>query len=379
MSDPDNLLILGAGFSVNAGLPIASDFTRRLIDTDALKETGPSAAQIQFLRKFVSEIFNEGGKSTAAHWPELEDIFTMVDLSANTGHNLGPNWSASELRVVRRAILVRMIRMLSQRYAAAERTAEPAWDRLDRFFVEFNASTSAVLSMNWDVVFEKGISRAQGISNVEYGCGALSYTFRGRRLVRRSAASGGDLRILKPHGSVNWLYCDACRETFWVPPDQTEKVARTLFRERDWSVIREKTESASMATVYDAVCPRCRGASLGTRFATFSYRKALDFPMHAASWRTAERYLKGAQEWIFIGYSMPPADFEFKHLLKRVQLSEKTRPRITLITGGRGATDTIERFRKFFGDVPRERSIFKNGLDEDALAHLSSLGVTKAH
>ncbi|WP_363755744.1 hypothetical protein [Sphingobium sp. LSP13-1-1.1] len=37
---------------------------------------------------------------------------------------------------------------------------------------------------------------------------------------------------------------------------------------------------------------------------------------------------------MFIGYSMPAADFEFKHLLKRVQLTEGDRPDITVITGG---------------------------------------------
>jgi hypothetical protein len=106
------------------------------------------------------------------------------------------------------------------------------------------------------------------------------------------------------------------------------------------------------------------GNSLGTRFATFSYRKALDFPMHAASWRTAEEYLKSARDWIFFGYSMPAADFEFKYLLKRVQLSEQVRPRITVM-----------RFTKFFGNVAKERSYFAGGLDRKAIGHLRKIGV----
>jgi hypothetical protein len=55
--------------------------------------------------------------------------------------------------------------------------------------------------------------------------------------------------------------------------------------------------------------------------------------MHAASWRTAEKFLKSASDWIFVGYSMPAADFEFKYLLKRVQLGQLARPRITVISG----------------------------------------------
>src|SRR5690606_3953607 len=126
---PKNLLILGAGFSVNAGLPLARDFTKCLLATKGLKKEGPSVAQVRFLRRFVREAFSESGASKAEDWPELEDVLTMVDLAANTGHNLGPDWSASQLRVVRRAIIVRMIRMLAQRYLAAKREVSPEWER----------------------------------------------------------------------------------------------------------------------------------------------------------------------------------------------------------------------------------------------------------
>ena len=99
--------------------------------------------------------------------------------------------------------------------------------------------------------------------------------------------------------------------------------------------------------------------------------------MHSASWRTAERYLKGTADWVFIGYSMPAADFEFKHLLKRVQLTEGDRPDITVITGGKDADATIDRYKKFFGDVKGKRFAFKNGLDADALRHLEKIKVLR--
>ncbi|MEQ8442092.1 MAG: hypothetical protein RIM33_08610 [Alphaproteobacteria bacterium] len=374
---PENLLILGAGFSLNAGLPVAKDFTESLLSKKRLKKGGPSRLQVDFLQHFVSEIFNEGEAANPEAWPDLEDVFTMVDLAANTGHNLGPDWSSSDLRVVRRAIIVRMIRMLSQRYRRAKKQSDFDWSHLDRLFSTFDCSTSAVLSMNWDGVFENEIALKQNLRRVDYGCDAIACRFINTSLVKRSAAKVEPLRILKPHGSVNWLYCDACRETFWVPANhyQIERVARTLFRQRDWEVIQKKIGKDSQVQVYDTACPRCEDAgTLGTRFATFSYRKALDFPMHAASWRMAERYLKEAVNWIFIGYSLPAADFEIKHLLKRVQLSENLRPNISLITGGNAGPDTIERFKKLFGDVPEEH-IFCNGLDDDALEHLEALGV----
>jgi hypothetical protein len=374
--NPGNLLIVGAGFSWNAGLPLASNFTRELLNLSNLKLDGPSARQVEFIRVFVDHVFGEGTRRSVGEWPELEDIFTMVDLSANTGHHLGPTYSSADLRIIRRAMIVRMTRMLSQSYARRRANPDANWRMLERLFEKFDVASSAVLSLNWDTAFESGIARAQGIRRVDYGCHATAMRFDVGKLSRR-LFSGRTLHILKPHGSVNWLYCDACRETFWVPPGDTEHVAQTLFRKRDWQAILRDSK-VKHPTVLSPKCPHCAAEALGTRFATFSYRKALDFPMHAASWRTAEEYLKSTVDWVFIGYSMPAADFEFKHLLKRVQLTEKIRPKITVITGGTGADSTIARFTSFFGDVAGERFHFKNGLDADALSHLSKIQILKS-
>lgn len=371
--EPANLLILGAGFSWNAGVPLASNFTNELLNLRGLHLDGPSARQVKFIRKFVDEVFGEGASRSADDWPELEDIFTTIDLSANTGHHLGRSYSSAVLRIVRRAIIVRMIRMLSQAYKRRQKRPDANWRLLEQLFEHFDPETTAVLSMNWDMVFEIGLARAQGIRSVDYGCQASAKKFIGGKLSHRSI-SGDTLHIVKPHGSVNWLYCDACREIFWVGPSETERVAQTLFRKRDWNMVLDDAilKPPSMLT---PACPHCQTDSLGTRFATFSYRKALDFPMHAASWRAAEQNLKCTAEWVFIGYSMPAADFEFKHLLKRVQLTERIRPSITVITGGKDADATIARFTKFFGDVAGARTFFRDGLSNRALDHLRSIGV----
>lgn len=372
---PKNLLILGAGFSWNAGLPLASEFTQQLLNLEGLRLNGPSAQQVSFIRKFVDQIFGEGEPRNIEEWPELEDIFTLIDLSANTGHNLGQAHSASDLRIVRRSIIVRMIRMLSQAYLRSLKNAGATWQMLEELFTHFNPKTTGVLSMNWDTVFEAGLARTQSIHTIAYGCHANPVRFKGGQLTQRNL-KGETLHILKPHGSTNWLYCDACRETFWVTPHQTAQVAQTLFQKKDWETILS-TRKAKRPKVLTPPCPHCSAKSLGTRFATFSYRKALDFPMHTASWRTAEEYLKCSSDWVFIGYSMPAADFEFKHLLKRVQLTESIRPKITVITGGSDGDATIARFTKFFGNVDGERFFFKKGLDRTAMQHLTNLHVLK--
>lgn len=375
---PQQLMIVGAGFSANAGLPLASQFTGQLLDVERLVSDGPSNGQVRFLKAFVDKIFGEGAERSADEWPEMEDILTLVDLSANTGHHLGPDFSPSQLRVVRRAIIVRMIRMLAQAYRRRQKSPDDSWRKLEALFGAFDLEKTAILSMNWDTVFEQGVARTQLVRRVDYGFEATACDLSKGKLTRRRLTDGPRLNILKPHGSANWLYCDACRETFWLPPSEHEPIAKTLFRKRDWEAISAFTRLKTKPGVLEPACPHCQANALGTRFATFSYRKALDFPMHAGSWRAAEAYLKRSSDWVFFGYSMPAADFEFKHLLKRVQLSEKYRPSITVITGGSGADETISRFERFFGDVSGERTYFRKGLNDEVLEHLRKIGVLRA-
>lgn len=374
----DHLFIVGAGFSNNAGLPLTSEFTDKLLDVDGLKLDGPSALQVAFLKKFVTDTFELAPDTGAELWPQLEDIFTCIDLSANTGHHLGPQYSPSQLRTVRRALIVRIIRMLRYCYTSARDTPNAKWKRLEQFFKLVDIQNTAFLSMNWDTVIESGLARTQKIKDIDYGCDAIAAAFAatGSKIFLRDEKP--EIQILKPHGSTNWLYCDACRQIFWFSVNTSDRIAAQLFRRSDWNVIKQATGNRYRLQTPSRKCPICDARALGTRFATFSYRKALDFAMHELSWHTAERLLREAKNWIFIGYSLPAADYEFKLLLKRVCLSRRDKPNLVLITGGspNAVAQTRLSYQRFFGQGigPTSSSIYKKGLDATALAGLKSLG-----
>jgi len=112
---------------------------------------------------------------------------------------------------------------------------------------------------------------------------------------------------------------------------------------------------------------------LSTRLATFTYLKALDFPMFQKSWFFAEKLLRRAQRWIFIGYSLPSADYEFKYLLKRVQLSRKKEPEIIVITKSSSSGDdsTYTNYQRFFGRIVIKSNYFADGVSSEAIRSLS--------
>jgi hypothetical protein len=116
MTTTEHLFIVGAGFSFHAGLPLTNQFTEKLLDVKGLKLDRPSNLIVPFLQSFVENTFGHLPSSPLKDWPRLEDIFTCIDLSANTGHHLGQQYSPSDLRTVHRALIVRIIMMLRHNY-----------------------------------------------------------------------------------------------------------------------------------------------------------------------------------------------------------------------------------------------------------------------
>lgn len=109
--------------------------------------------------------------------------------------------------------------------------------------------------------------------------------------------------------------------------------------------------------------------------ATFSFRKALDFPMFRQSWVTAEQKLRHSGRWVFIGYSLPAADYEFKHLLKRVELARAKQPKIIVVSGGTDSERTLRNYSGLFGRLITDgKTFFRDGLTKDTIDLITNPG-----
>jgi NAD-dependent SIR2 family protein deacetylase len=369
----ENAFITGAGLSANAGLPLQRSFTAAFLKAQSFAKKGPSKQIVSFLCEFVTNVFGLQDAKSADGWPELEDLFTVIDLSANTGHHLGRRYQPSELRTVRRALIVRLIRMLSQHYGTAQKKRGEDWQLLESFFSSLDLNTAGFVSLNWDTVIEQQALGHNADVMFDYGCDARAAVLEsaGKLIEPKQKKRGTVVPLLKLHGSTNWLYCDNCRRLYWFPPAQEVMVSDQLLHSSDWRYIDPGHKHRSRKSK----CFFCK-ANLGTRLATFSYTKALDFPMFQKSWFSAEKLLMHAENWIFFGYSLPPANYEFKYLLKRCQLARSERPRIMVVTAGDAAQTTISRYRQFFGqDVSHEVDL-KSGVKvkqlREFLSHLKT-------
>lgn len=370
-SDVDTVFVVGGGLSSYAGLPLTSEFTKALLAARKQK-TGQSRHLVDYLARFTRDVFGHLEGAKAEYWPSLEDLFTCLDLAANTGHHLGSAFPPARLRTVRRALLVRIMRMLEDRYHRARQRKTEKWKMLGEFFRTVDFSRAAFISMNWDTVIERRFWTIHKTLNFDYGCDAVAARFPGEasRIEVMESTVGQRVGIIKIHGSFNWLYCDNCRRVFWFAPWKQTEMANQLLSRDEWKQIAPHSDYKSR--IWN--CAFCGDVPLGIRIATFSYRKALDFPMLQKSWFSAEKLLRQARSWVFIGYSMPAADFEFKFTLKRVQLSRRIAPKFALIAGGRDADSTYTNYQRFFGrGVRLGDNCFLEGLTTEAIAYIREL------
>lgn len=366
-----NAFILGAGFSMHAGMPLQEQFTTALLSGRGTGG-GPSGKVVAHLREFINRAFDHSTTAGPRFWPDLEDIFTCLDMAANTGHNLGPADKPSDLRRIRRALIYRIITMLRERYSDARAREDENWKKLTRLIQEINLVKTGFISTNWDTVVEDLLEETQGCQWFDYGCDAVHASLHSAydQIREEKPAPPDAPSIIKMHGSVNWLYCDDCRRLFWFRPKETTKVAGQLLSAQEWELIDPGTSHPKPRWS----CGECGAESVGTRLATFSYLKALDFPMFQKSWFSAEGTLRDAKNWIFIGYSLPGADFEFKYLLKRVQLSRRKPPKFVVVSGGSSANKTYEHYQRFFGRcVKKDENFFQHGLDGKALSYIADV------
>ena len=175
-----------------------------------------------------------------------------------------------------------------------------------------------------------------------------------RRNIRR-------LHISKMHGSINWLYCDCCRRSFSVPVGRVSRLASQVLQSE------EEKELYGQKSRVRLKCPAC-DVDLGVRLATFSYQKALRAPMFESSWLQAEKSLRNRADGSSSGTRFLP-HFEFKYLLKRVELARKISPEILVVTkadsNNPDDSTAVRSYKRFFGE--ERPTFFYSGLDETAV------------
>lgn len=358
--------ILGAGFSAPAGGPDQARLVQRIFelsDCDAKTRIAKAA-----LEHFLAQVMRVDLKKE----PEvtLEDVYTPIDRCLADGVSLRDRATGQlqELRgqmeyLISVAIDKSFDSKLSQNpnadkyvHSFAKHLVDVAAIRAEKAKTTNNADEAkaydpfAVISLNWDILLDKAIFEALRIKDggavgeyepigvVDYCCHISSIASAERRIrpgLWALGAKGYNVKLLKIHGSMNWLQCSNCQRLF-VSFDEKVNIPNLI----NAKMCRHCLDCGVEATLQGSlVMP--------------TFLKDLSNFQIKLVWQNAAVELMEAKRLIFIGYSLPHSDFEFRQLLSRM-VRKDAEVRVVLFHDGkddgrRRYQEECNRYRQFFG------------------------------
>ena len=156
------------------------------------------------------------------------------------------------------------------------------------------ANQNFFLNVNYDILLDSALyDLISGYRNdIDY-CTEIQYPI----------PKANKIKLFKPHGSLNWLYCKSCDFRIF---GGDQKIAMEHF----YSILKGSEVS----------CNRCHGGMLSALIVPPSFFKELHNYAIRNILISLENHLKEVQNLIFIGYSFPEADLHLKYLFKKAQL-----------------------------------------------------------
>ncbi|AUG57367.1 hypothetical protein [Acetivibrio saccincola] len=341
-------VILGAGFSKNSGVPVQTEFSNYLVESYAIGDFDKAVSKI--IKRYIKNVF---GYSKGNAYPQLDDILTSIDIAINSGHNLGAGYSYTHLELIRKVIVYRIISILEGFYRYSRHAA-----KFVRVLLRDYPEVDFVV-LNWDTVLEKNIYEMEEPIGIDYVNGGEEIKGLGNSLKISKV-----VKVLKVHGSCNWMYCNNCRVLINDLKSSISPLKRTGFTRMDILLLKDlEGVDINYDNIENKKCFRC-GNVLSSHIATQSYRNSFKVNSFSNIWAEAEKSLSLSDKWIFVGYSLPQNDYEFKHLLKiaELKLSHKKKTKLNIDVVLLNSDSTAVRYKSFFGD--KINMVCNEGIEE---------------
>jgi len=363
---PETVYVLGAGSSYDAGVPLQSEILQRIKDLDPL--SAPSVLTDAFAEcqgrsiAFINRIFERVPN------PRLEDIFTLIDQSIqHKNYCVGYNWQ--EVEVIRRALLSAIVHLFHINESRTPPAKNGLYRKIAAFLIEERVEAGqqnhpfSIISLNWDCVLENAIywcldEHEIGNVDVDYCCYTTPLQGPGGQeakhvpSLQQKAVGLYNIKLMKLHGSINCVVCPNCNRLY-----------AGLHAPAEWME----------EYLVNKICPRCArvvpysqdgrqgGPILEPLLITPTFLKELGDTHIQMVWHNAYVDLCEAKKVIFIGYSLPEADYHLRTLLKRAirhdaeitaVLTERDNPPADCPAHIRDKY-AASRYRAFFGSEPR--------------------------
>lgn len=334
------VFIFGAGASKAENAPSTEELLPRSLTE--LRNDG----RINDLRDFLKEFFYVNTNALEqAELPTFEEVLTMIDICLARQEDFSSKLNYEKLSKVRDSLIYSIAKILDISLAES--------GTLHKLFIQnlFNMhknvwGRAAFINLNYDLLLDNALIELYGANDLDLDYGIEFRNFvdpRQRTYPERVAfirnpdewfmpRKENSVLLLKPHGSLNWLYCPNCNT---IKTTKTEKGALRVWSDR---VVCENDQSYQRTLI---VPP--------------TWEKIYDNPHLTRIALKTDEVLRKANRVFFVGYSLPDADIKLKYLIKRAVYDpdSSSRPKITVILSKSRSKEIRGRYKRFLGNDVR--------------------------
>lgn len=329
-------IFLGAGASAAEGAPIQTNLFKdyfKLIRNRKRYATPEHERELATFFALMFDIDVDNGNLDNALFPTFEEALGVLDLADLKNESFKDftniNFASNSGRI--KFLRLYLVYLMADIINNSLRTSKNIHRKLVRKLKDNgDLSKTLFLTTNYDILCDNAILDLYPDNKVDYGVDFVNY--KEGSFVRPDIDC---IKLLKLHGSLNWLYCPTCNNLRITP---YEKGVYTLMVDPSSSYC-QKCE-----TVYSPI------------IVPPTFYKDLSKVFLSQVWNRAENELSEVEHLIFRGYSFPDADIHIKYLIKRIQKNRRNPHslKITVInnhTGKKNETKEEEklRFQRFLG------------------------------
>jgi NAD-dependent SIR2 family protein deacetylase len=275
--------VLGAGFSIPAGLPSQAGILPLI--TKAGIDLSP-----------VKKIFNISSDKELNNIP-LEDIFTFFDRAINNNDSV-LEYDLKDLYDAKYGLIDGIVKVFNADLSKTSRIPEYAhfFDAL--VTRKLAGTTNSIITINWDTLPDwyiaqsfKKLLKSNQKGGVDYTCFDWDFDekYSYKASILRKENGYKTIKVIKIHGSLNWVY---------------NKLYGGLY-------IQEQTGARPKGIELD----NNQKKEYENIMITPTFLKNFDNAHLKMIWQNAGHDLREADRIVFLGYSLPLSDFDFRYLL----------------------------------------------------------------
>jgi hypothetical protein len=322
--------ILGAGFSRPAGFPLQGELLRSVLDEageDILRLSGDILSAPVTPSDKIRNDRETIRQFTDASFPsrervQLEDMFTLLDETILERAHFA-KFPENKLREIRsawiRAILSTLhqiseqhLKSLNMRYRAIAAALIE-----QRLRAKIKGDPFSIISLNWDSLIEdsifwvlrkvNAIQEGKALADIDYCIYTTPLPNSPHTpSTKQRAKHIYNIKLLKMHGSSTWLRCP-CSNLVYTGLGMDGPAYDIYVKSQISPFIQDHLDAREQPSP----------SILEPFIITPTFTKVFDLPHIQTTWHNAFVELREATDVVFIGYSLPAADYHFRTLLRR--------------------------------------------------------------